>query len=223
MYWERQKGNLCRLHSLNAFFGKQKISEQEFQKYCEEYDKIVPGLKTDNMDGFANGWCIINWILFLHGFHSVLIPIEKYKNREFIDIDHYKKQLNSYNNICEFNEKHVWLNKKNKGQWFKIDSITGISQNEVNFRRNGFIIVFNGIKAISIELDFYIKNILKEEKAFKENNEILWHNFCHAISIVKSDNKLIKKVQFFTNKFLKEKENKELYCLRIISVLKQYY
>lgn len=223
MYWERQRGDLCRLHSLNAFFGRKQISDQDFKNYCQDYDKIVPGLKTDLMDGFSNGWCIINWILFLHGFHSVLIPMEKYKNREFIDIDHYKKQLISYNNIFEFNEKHVWLNKKSKGQWFKIDSITGITPNEVNFRGNGFIIVINGIKAISQELDFYIKSILKTEQAFKEHNEILWYNFSHAISIIKTNNKLVKKIKFFTNKFLKEKKDKQTQCLRIINLLKHYY
>ena len=33
LYWESQKGNLCRLHALNAYFGFKKISEIEFKKY----------------------------------------------------------------------------------------------------------------------------------------------------------------------------------------------
>ena len=41
IYWERQKGDLCRKHSINAFLGEEKISEGEFNKYCEEYNKYI--------------------------------------------------------------------------------------------------------------------------------------------------------------------------------------
>ena len=32
IYWERQRGDLCRLHSINAYFGFKKINESEFKK-----------------------------------------------------------------------------------------------------------------------------------------------------------------------------------------------
>ena len=35
MYWEKQRGNLCRLHSLNAFFGEKRISDEKFKEYWE--------------------------------------------------------------------------------------------------------------------------------------------------------------------------------------------
>ena len=60
MYWEKQRGNLCRLHSLNAFFGEKRISDEKFKEYCEKYDEIIPGLNTENMDGFAKGEGILS-------------------------------------------------------------------------------------------------------------------------------------------------------------------
>ena len=36
IYWERQRGDNCRIHSLNAMFGKPQISEDEFKKLCQE-------------------------------------------------------------------------------------------------------------------------------------------------------------------------------------------
>jgi len=41
LYWESQKGNLCRLHSLNVYFGIKKITDVEFKEYCLNYNKII--------------------------------------------------------------------------------------------------------------------------------------------------------------------------------------
>ena len=38
IYYEKQKGGLCRLHSLNAFFGKHEITVKDFNEYKTEYD-----------------------------------------------------------------------------------------------------------------------------------------------------------------------------------------
>ena len=63
IYWERQVGNNCRIHSLNAFFGKNKIAESDFKKFCLEYDTIIPGLESIKMDGFAESRSIISFIV----------------------------------------------------------------------------------------------------------------------------------------------------------------
>ena len=37
IYWERQSGNLCRLHSINAYFGFKKLDKNAFVKeYFED-------------------------------------------------------------------------------------------------------------------------------------------------------------------------------------------
>jgi hypothetical protein len=38
IFYERQSGGLCRLHSLNAFFGRAEITPKAFSAYVKEYD-----------------------------------------------------------------------------------------------------------------------------------------------------------------------------------------
>lgn len=222
MYWERQRGNLCRLHSLNAFFGEKYIDDNKFKHLCEKYDEIVPGLKTDDMDGFSQGRCIINWILYLHGYHSVLIPINKFNNRQYIDLEHYKHIVNEnkVNSIFEFNEKHVWINKKNeKNKWHKLDSITGITPIDMQLNNNGYIIVFHSIKSILNELDFYLNSIKKSSGSLNETNEIIWYNLAFALNLFKTKNPLINSIKKLSLGFIWNKEKKE-YCQKIIQIIK---
>ena len=76
IYCERQVGDLCRLHSINAYFGFKKLEQSAFFNYCIEYDEIIKGLKTEGMDGFSEGRCIISHILEkLDNKYIFLIPI----------------------------------------------------------------------------------------------------------------------------------------------------
>ena len=63
IYYEKQRGDLCRLHSLNAYFGYKKFNDSDFFKLCAEYDEEIRGLKTQVMDGFSEGRCIISYVL----------------------------------------------------------------------------------------------------------------------------------------------------------------
>ena len=220
MYWERQRGDLCRLHSLNAFFGRNEISEEQFRKYCDEYDKIVPGLETKSMDGFSGGRCIINWLLHNRGYHTVLIPINKYNSRNNINIEYYKNLIKSsfIHNVFEFNPKHVWLNKKNNKIWYKLDSMSGCNPTDIKLGNNGYIIVFDNVKITSKQLDFYISEIRKHKETYNENTEVLWYNFSYAIELIKTNNRIVNSIKKLTNLFLKNKEKKK-YCEEILNLI----
>ena len=105
MYYERQRGDMCRLHSLNAYFGFQKFNDKTFFDYCDEYDKVIDGLNSRSMDGFAEGRCIINYIIDKTvNKYTLTIPINLFKNsRENIDIKRYNKLLKHFSNYFEFN------------------------------------------------------------------------------------------------------------------------
>ena len=188
MYYEKQKGDLCRLHSLNAYFGYQKLTEKEFYDYCDEYDKIIKGLDSKKMDGFAEGRCIINYIIdIIENKYTLTIPLNTSKNsREFTDIIRYKKLINSkVKNYFEFNKNHVWLNKKKDNKWWKLDSICGIINIDPTINNKGIIIVFEYRQILIKELDYNKKNIKKTN-----NNEIYWCNLYHLTKNVEIDNKL---------------------------------
>ena len=46
IYCEKQRGDLCRLHSINNYFGYKKYSEKEFYGFCDTYDKLIIGLNS---------------------------------------------------------------------------------------------------------------------------------------------------------------------------------
>ena len=94
IYWERQVGNFCRIHSLNAFFGKKEISVEKFENYCKEYDSLIPGLESIKMDGFAECRSIVSYIVEKYTNNYLqLVPINlrnvHKKNREFWNYDRF--------------------------------------------------------------------------------------------------------------------------------------
>ena len=182
IYWERQRGDLCRLHSINAYFGFKKIDETEFFKLCDGYDNIIKGLKTQGMDGFSEGRCIISYILeSLDSKYCFLIPINSYNGiRNDIDIDRYNKLIRVIDGFFEFNKGHVWFNKKIDGQWYKIDSISGVNNiNTPIIRNNGVILIING-KNLYNEVYHYLTLINKDI-----NIEVNLTNLYYSLKLIK--------------------------------------
>jgi len=189
MYWERQRGDLCRLHSLNAFFGKNQLSETDFYNYCDEYDSIIEGLRSRNMDGFAEGRCIVNYIVeLLTKNYTLTIPMDNFNNsREFIDINRYSQLLNrDIIDYFEFNKNHIWYNKRNQQDkhWYKIDSLSGVNRIDPSLRgNNGFILIFRGTNNILNQMNYFRKLLKNQDNFYK--NEIYWCNLFHSSHNIK--------------------------------------
>lgn len=208
IYYQRQIGDLCRLCSLNSYSGYEKFSVQNFFDYCDEYDSIINGLKSRNMDGFAEGRSIVSYILDKEfNKFTLLIPINTYNTaRNHIDINYYKTLIKNKNGICcyfEFNKNHIWLNKKKNGKWYKIDSISGVNQIEPNLNSNGIILVIED-KMLYIEIENYLKTLKKYFENNKIENgsdipEILLFNLFFSLKQIKISNilkfKLIKRLK----------------------------
>jgi hypothetical protein len=194
IYWEKQRGNNCRIHSLNAYFGEGKISDTHFSELCEEYDSLIHGLKSINMDGFAECRSIISFIvdkysdkycqlvpINLRGIHNKNRKIWNYKR--FIEYIGEKGGINCY---FEFNKDHVWCNKKIEGNWYKIDSLSGVHTiNKLSdFGENGYFLVFEE-EVLFYEIDYLI-NLVKEKcKDSDFESEIAFNNLYHLLKRVK--------------------------------------
>lgn len=227
IYYEKQRGDLCRLHSINAYFGFRCLKETDFFKLCDEYDNIIKGLKTDSMDGFSEGRCIISYILQkLDNKFLFLIPIKSYENsRNNIDIDRYSKLISSITNVFEFNKNHVWINRQISNKWYKIDSISGVNNinpPRLNSSKNGFLLVLDG-KVIYNELEYQLKIVNSDKDKDIEVNLINLKFILDSIYLerkninnhINSDyneqlNNL-KSIHKLLNEFvLKNRENKEI-------------
>ena len=203
IYWERQQGDNCRIHSLNAMFGKQNITIDLFKADCAEYDNLITGLTSINMDGFAECRSIISYIVdkYTKRF-TLLIPINlngvSANNRAFFNYKRYIPHLGSgVTEYFEFNKGHIWFNKNINGTWYKIDSLSGVtaSNKPSDFNNNGFLLVFDK-NMIYIELEYIIEfiknNIVVKNKNNKNNKnniddncESLFYNLFHLIKLIK--------------------------------------
>ena len=187
IYWERQSGDLCRLHSLNAYFGKKHFNIDNFYKLCDEYDNLVPGLCSKNMDGFAEGRSIISYILDKFDNKFVfLIPIDSnIMTQKYIRKYECNRLTpfigNSILSYFEFNKGHVWLNKIIDGKLFKIDSLSGVNMIDIprTLNTNGYLMVFEK-KLLTLECEFYFdllkKNSIENNKIVNKKN-IIRHNY----------------------------------------------
>lgn len=207
IYFERQRGNMCRMHSLNAYFGKAVLDENTFYKFCDKYDNLIKGLESRRMDGFAESRNITSFIIeLLVGKYCVYIPMKLSKNsHNYVNVDRYRKKL--YNqeikNYFEFNKNHIWLNKLVDGQYYKVDSLSGITRIDPSFNNinNGYIIVIDDLldeiyyyidivqklrKNGELSLDNVSNQILKE-KTFKQ--EVLFFNLFHSAKLLQINNK----------------------------------
>lgn len=143
LYWESQKGNLCRLHSLNVFYknlnlGK-RLTEKEFYNYCNQFDKYMDNpLPTRNNDSISSTQMnIISFILWKRSnLYTILIAPHQLKKeltkRNIKSID----QLTTLKFYFEFNLDHIWGNYRK----YKIDSLSGIHKRTTIDESHGFII-----------------------------------------------------------------------------------
>jgi hypothetical protein len=201
IYYQPQiKGDLCRLYSLNGYFGYNRLSETDFYRYCDEYDTLIEGLYSRDMDGFAEGRNITSYIMdkLEHKF-TFLIPINNYNNsRDHIDMNYYKKIIPGLTCYFEFNKIHIWVNKKINNEWYKIDSISGVNRiDPILHNKNGKLLVIEN-KILYIEVEYYLKQIQSffASKNINYNNpklilsstpEILLYNLFHSLKLIKID------------------------------------
>ena len=164
IYWEPQKGNLCRLHSLNVFYKNldlgSKLTEKEFYYYCDLFDKYMDfDIKTIDNDTFsATQMNIISFILWQKsGLYTILIApyqLKKELNKRSIKSI---KELAKMNFYFEFNTGHIWGNYKD----YVIDSLSGIHKLNTINESHGFIIPRNN-NNLKQDLEWNQKILRKE-------------------------------------------------------------
>ena len=205
IFCERQRGDFCRMHSINNYIGCAKLNEEIFYKYCDEYDSIITGLKSRNMDGFAEGRSIVSYIMdILLNKFILLIPFNSYKkSRSHLDMDFYNKIFIKVNSFFEFNKNHIWINKKINGKFYKIDSIGGV--NEINVKKignNGYFLVIDDFLLYE-HVEYFItlikSNINKDEDKtqFLSNIEVIFYNLYYCLKQI--DTNLENKSKEFLN------------------------
>ena len=165
IYYQRQSGGLCRMHSLNAYFGEDKISPRQFSEYQQEYDIHQ---KKFNFQSSCKDFDIMasdqkNIVSFI---------LKKYKvySRYYAINSMFKKDINDILSVLKgdfifiYNEGHIWGLRRRGTDWYTVDSISGIRPihiTHITIQKNvGFIV------PVDIKTEFYtnlklVKNILE--------------------------------------------------------------
>ena len=183
IFCERQRGDMCRMHSINNYLGSPLIKEKQFFDYCIEYDKLIKGLHSESMDGFAEGRSIVSFIMdkILNKF-LLLIPINSYNNsRKHLDLEHYNELLKKTTCFFEFNKTHIWVNKKINDIFYKIDSLSGINETNVKcLNDNGYLIVIDRNNLYE-EINYLIK-IINSIEFNNDDMEIYFYNLFYSLN-----------------------------------------
>ena len=240
LFCERQRGDMCRMHSVNNYIGRELLNEKEFFNYCDNYDELIYGLNSRNMDGFAEGRSIVSFIMdkvfckFL-----LLIPINSYnKSRIHLDMEHYNELLRKCNCFFEFNKNHIWVNKKINDSFYKIDSLSGVNETNVKcLSNNGYFLVIDSNNLYE-EVN-YIINKINTMKFEDDNMEIYFYNLYYSLNkldlSIKDDDEskfLEKKIQlknilkilhdFIENKRKNKNTKITYYKSNILSIIKDF-
>ena len=154
IYYQRQSGGLCRMHSLNAYFGEDKISPQQFEEYQQEYDIYQ---KKFNFQSSCKDFDIVasdqkNLVSFILKKHKVY-------SRYYAMNSMFRKNINDILSILKgdfifiYNEGHIWGIRKKDGKWYTVDSIGGVRPANITHlmgqKNVGFIV------PVDIQKEFY--------------------------------------------------------------------
>lgn len=121
VYWEQQRGGLCRLHALNAFFGFKKLDDTDFYNFSKEFDKRQLYLfrqtcSAQNYDVVGSDQMnLVSYILSKFGIAIQYFALNERPTK--IDVDRFF--------VYDFG--HIWLMINDAGNWKKVDSLSGVS------------------------------------------------------------------------------------------------
>lgn len=182
-YHERQRGGLCRMHALNAYFNYAKYNEISFKKLCEDFDNDlkVKGYHLNcsslNFDGInSNQETVVSFALKEEKKSFIYVPINMLSNilserNLSLNLDDINRLIGDENFIFVFNQNHIFGCRKVNNNWYVIDSLAMGPQptNLLSYANLGFIFPRNKIQ-MSDDLKFYMNQL---KNSLETNDEII--------------------------------------------------
>lgn len=132
IFYEQQSGGLCRMHSLNAFFGYSKISPRDFQEYISQYDKYLK--KRFNITVSSSAFDLINsdqtnlvaWILKQHKVHVRYYALNTLHGKQL------DPKIEKAPFVFVYNAGHIWGIRLHNGKHYKVDSMGGVQSYHIS-------------------------------------------------------------------------------------------
>lgn len=126
IFYEQQSGGLCRMHSLNAFFGYAKITPSAFQKYIDVYDTYLK--ERFNITTSSSSFDLVNsdqtnlvsFILKKHRIHARYYALNTIHGKS-LDMEIINAPF-----VFVYNANHIWGVRLKEGKHYKVDSMGGV-------------------------------------------------------------------------------------------------
>lgn len=168
IYWQQQSGGLCRMHSLNAYFGKEMISLHDFNKFQMAYDAEYRSKFNLTADTSCKNFDIVmsdqnNIITYILKHYKVYTRYYALNQLALSSIDQPILQDLVGDFFFIYDENHIYGARRTNTIWHSVNSIGGVSVLNINSifksKNLGFII------PVDIQREFYrnlkiIKTIL---------------------------------------------------------------
>ena len=126
IFYENQIGGLCRKHALNAFFGFNKITTNDFNNWIKLYDNYIKNhfcINTSSSDFDiinSDQTNLVSFILKQHKIHTRFYSLNSIYGQT-LDKEIIKAEF-----IFVYNSDHIWGIKLVNGKHYKVDSIGGV-------------------------------------------------------------------------------------------------
>ncbi len=122
MFHQKQKGAYCRCHAINNLVGRELVSLNEFNKFCDDFDK---------RNGFAPGSSKRGHLFYNNGKTDNIFGYIMERKKCKITMEHYdfysakKIKVNEKKTIgyIIYNRGHTYAVRIEKGERWLIDSL----------------------------------------------------------------------------------------------------
>jgi hypothetical protein len=137
MFHQRQKGSYCRCHAINNLIGRELITLGEFDKYCNEFDKLNGFVLGSSKKGhlfYNNGGTnnIFGYILEKKGIKIKMDHYDFYRNKKIKNCEKSTIGYIIYNRghtyCVRINGREKWLIDSMKQRPFKLDTLTSLER-----------------------------------------------------------------------------------------------
>lgn len=201
IYYQRQQGGLCRMHAINAFFGYEKLSSRQFYKFIKEYDSVLKlrfnvSISCEKFDLVnSDQHTLVSYILKRHKIYARYYALNAVYGKP---IDQETITQCKYNFIFVYNQFHIWGMKQHQGQWYKVDSMSGVRKyplsNLYHEKNIGLIIPLNMKYEFEKKRQEIQTTLLKEGISIVINQQSLVHDQVKQKSRQNNENDICKYV-----------------------------
>lgn len=177
-YFERQVGNNCRVHALNALFNRNVIDEHRLKEldtqFHAHYGDVMPAGTAEHFDYVqSDTLMLVSFILERRcKYVTHYVPIG-YAKREHLaaDFGQYDKLEDVFDPtiaacLC-FSRDHIWAVRKHGGEWYNLDSLfarprrISTVQDAFDGGQHGVILIYSRLEARTRLLPLYQRRVCK--------------------------------------------------------------